>query len=127
MREFHEDGRIFGKAGQRWPVYDIPQNRSLLSFVKQRCSSNVDECSTIRFANTVRWAIGHQYVANNRIAGNSKYNLFKMFSLAINARFAFTTSLIRWMSCMGDAITLLGFSYLIYCMAIWFSSQSVQG
>jgi len=56
------------------------------------------------------------YKASSRIAGQSKYTLYKMVSLAIEAALSFSTMPLRLATRTGILITFLGFVYLAWIL-----------
>jgi glycosyltransferase involved in cell wall biosynthesis len=53
-----------------------------------------------------------QYEASSRVAGQSKYTMLKMVSLAVEAALSFSSKPLRLATRMGMIITLFGFGYL---------------
>lgn len=68
------------------------------------------------------------YEAPQRAAGQSKYTLLKMVSLAIEATLSFSSAPLRFATRLGMFITLFGFCYLIWILARFFIFEDlVQG
>lgn len=60
------------------------------------------------------------YNADKRIAGRSKYTLFKMVSLAVEAALSFSTMPLRLATKTGILITFVGFTYLAWILLRFF-------
>ena len=57
-----------------------------------------------------------EYVAPPRFAGDSKYNIGRMLTLALDATFSFSTRPIRMASKFGAACVVVGLCYLAYML-----------
>ncbi len=58
-----------------------------------------------------------QYVRDPRAAGETKWNYFKLFDLAIDGIVSFTTAPLRISTFMGIAVSLLSFIYIVVVVA----------
>lgn len=67
------------------------------------------------------------YVASARAAGKSKYSLWQMLNLALDAIFSFSALPIKLATRLGLVITVLGFVYLCYVLACYFLGDLVRG
>lgn len=68
------------------------------------------------------------YSAAKRAAGESKYTVFKMVTLALDAVFSFSAAPLRIATKLGLAITFLGFIYLMWIVSrYFFTGDTVAG
>lgn len=68
------------------------------------------------------------YSAAKRAAGESKYTVFKMVTLALDAVFSFSAAPLRIATKLGLAITFLGFVYLVWIVSRhFFTGDTVTG
>ncbi len=67
------------------------------------------------------------YERHERYAGNSKYSLKKMISLALNGITSFTIKPLRIISSLGFLITFMSFLILIYSLVVKFLGDAVSG
>lgn len=70
---------------------------------------------------TVEYAIGP------RLAGQSKYNLQKMLSLALNGVTSFSTAPLRLISLTGFVVFLVSLAFAIYALTIAFAGVTLPG
>jgi glycosyltransferase involved in cell wall biosynthesis len=68
-----------------------------------------------------------KYAAPKRAAGESKYSVLKMTSLALDGIFSFSAAPLRIAMKVGLIITFLGSIYLIYILARYFLGGTVPG
>jgi len=68
------------------------------------------------------------YSAARRAAGESKYTVFKMLTLALDAIFSFSAAPLRIATKVGLTVTLLGFAYLMWILGrYFFTGDTVAG
>jgi dolichol-phosphate mannosyltransferase len=67
------------------------------------------------------------YEADERLAGQSKYNVRKMVRLAADGLFAFSTLPLRASLSLMAVTALLGFAYAIYAIVKYLQGQAVPG
>lgn len=56
----------------------------------------------------------HEYVRNERYAGTTKYNFFKMLKLALDGSISFSSKIINFFSILSIIVTSLSFLYGLY-------------
>ena len=62
-----------------------------------------------------------------REAGQSKYTLRKMMTLATNGITSMSTRPIQIITVLGFLVSLFSFAMIIYCIVDWFSGRNVPG
>lgn len=62
-----------------------------------------------------------------REAGQSKYTLKKMFTLAADGITSMSTRPIQFITILGFLVSLFSFGMIIYCIIDWFSGRNVPG
>jgi glycosyltransferase involved in cell wall biosynthesis len=68
-----------------------------------------------------------EYDREVRTGGASKYTLRRMLRFALDAIAGFSALPLRLSALLGFAVSLLGFAYLVYVLAIWVGGHAVAG
>ena len=65
------------------------------------------------------------FTVERRLAGRSSYDLRRMLRLSIHGVLGFSINPLRLASALGIAVSLLAFTYLVYIVGIWLTSDEV--
>jgi polyisoprenyl-phosphate glycosyltransferase len=126
--------RVFYKLLNRLSSLELPEGAADFRYMSRRV---VDVLAAMperhRFLRgLVRWAGYRQtfveYHRGPRDAGESKYGLRRMFLFAWDAVVSFSSFPLRVASVLGICVSLLGWVYLVYALAIKvFTDRAIQG
>ena len=111
---------FFYKILQKSTDITIQRDTGDFRLLSRRC---VEALKTIR--ETGRYTKGYfswigyskkeiTYIRDPRLAGDSKWNYFKLVNLAIDGIVSFTTAPLRWSTIFGILVSLLAFIYILY-------------